>query len=429
MRMIRLREYEATLEELSERELRQLLDSNLVDVRATAGSAYELRSGSTVGAVVLPDLELLIRPKIGLRNVFFLLTYGAGLTSWREEAFPYEEDEFFDAIAWLLDAEVGRAARYGLLRDYRGVDAELATVRGRVEIGRQIRRRQSQPIPLHCRYQEYGEDMELNRVVKAALRRLLRIPGLGRELTSRLRHHHRLFEEVGDLDYAPRDVPSLSFNRLNEPWRSAAILSQLVLRADSVRDDTGSVEGVSFTVEMNKLFERFVERVVDEEARRQGWQLAPQRIRHLTDLVAMRPDLILRRADVDCAVGDAKYKHLEIADWPHADLYQLLAYCVALGLPRGLLIYAEVGTDRTETVREAGTELEIISVDLARPWREVLAQTRRAAVRLIEHAESAAERQMTAHGRIDGEGGIRTIDGRNHRYRFSGPASLAPLGG
>jgi hypothetical protein len=63
---------------------------------------------------------------------------------------------------------------------------------------------------------------------------------------------------------------------------------------------------------------------------------------------------------------------------------------VALGMPRGLLIYAEAGTHRTETVREAGIELEIVSVDLARPWREVLEQTRRAARRLIEHAESRA---------------------------------------
>jgi 5-methylcytosine-specific restriction enzyme subunit McrC len=389
MRTIRLREYEPRTEELSERELRQLLDSKLVDVRASTGRAYELRAGSTVGTAVLPDLQLLIRPKVGLRNVFVLLTYGAGLTKWWKEAFLYEEDEFFDAVAWLVDAEVGRAARYGLLRDYRDVDEELATVRGRIDIGRQIRRRQSQPIPLHCRYQEYGEDMELNRVVKAALRRLLRISGLDRELTNRLRHHHRLFEEVGDVDYAPSDVPNLSFNRLNEPLRPASILSQLVLRADSVRDATGSVEGASFTVDMNKLFERFVERVVDEEARRQGWEPAPQRIRHLTDSVAMQPDLILRRADVDCAVGDAKYKRLEFADWPHADLYQLLAYCVALGLPRGLLIYAEAGADRIETVKEAGTELEIVSVDLARPWREVLAQTRRAARMLIMQAESA----------------------------------------
>lgn len=398
MRTIRLREYEPRIEELDERELRQLLESELVDVRAASGGAYELRAGSTVGTAVLADLQLLIRPKVGLRNVFFLLTYGAGLTRWRDTAFPYDEDEFFDAVAWLVEAEVGRAARYGLLRDYREVEEELATVRGRIDIGRQIRLRQSQPIPLHCRYQAYGEDMELNRVVKAGLRRLLRIPGLDRELTNRLRHHHRLFEEVADVDYPPSDVPSLSLNRLNEPWHPAAVLTQLLLRADSVRDATGSVEGSSFTVDMNKLFERFVERVVGEEARRCGWDVVPQQMRHLTESVTMQPDLILRREGVDCSVGDAKYKRLKIADWPHPDLYQLLAYCVALGMPRGLLIYAEAGTYPTQTVREAGIELEVVGVDLARPWREVLEQTRRAARRLIHQAERCAPAVLSKAG-------------------------------
>jgi hypothetical protein len=31
------------------------------------------------------------------------------------------------------------------------------------------------------------------------------------------------------------------------------------------------------------------------------------------------------------AVGDTKYKRLEVVELPNADLYQLLAYCVSLG--------------------------------------------------------------------------------------------------
>ena len=42
---------------------------------------------------------------------------------------------------------------------------------------------------------------------------------------------------------------------------------------------------------------------------------------------------------MDFAVADTKYKELEAQKIVHEDLYQLLAYCVALGLPTGLLIY------------------------------------------------------------------------------------------
>jgi 5-methylcytosine-specific restriction enzyme subunit McrC len=387
MRTISLTEYEPRTEALSEHELERVLSTKLVGVTPLSDGLYELRAGSTVGTVVFPDLRLLIRPKVGLPNVFFLLSYGAGLTDWREESFPYAEDDFFQAIAWLIEAEVRRAARSGLVRDYREREEALATIRGRIDIGAQIRHRQGRPIPLDCRYQEHGEDTQLNQVLKASLRRLLRIPGIDRNVALEIRHHHRLFAAVTDVDYTPGAVPALTFSRLNEAWRPAAQLAQLVLRADSVRDATGTVEAISFTVDMNKLFERFVQTVVDEEALAHGWEPDPQGSRHLTRSVTMQPDLILRRGGLDCAVGDAKYKRLDPTGWVHAHLYQLLAYCVGLRLRQGLLIYADSEKPRRELVTAAGIELNIIGVDIAAPPADVLRATRQAARHLIRHAE------------------------------------------
>lgn len=392
MRTISLNEYQPKAEPLSERELERVLATKLIDVAPRSDGLYDLRPGSTVGTVVFPDLRLLIRPKVRLSNVFFLLSYGAGLTKWQDEPFPYEVDDFFDAIAWLIEPEVRRAARSGVVRDYHEREEALPTLRGRVDVGAQIRYRQGQPVPLHCRYQEYGEDIALNRVLKAGLHRLLRVPSVDRQVALELRHHHRLFAGVEDFDYPPRAVPELSFSRLNDTWQPAARLAQLVLQADSVRDATGSVEAVSFTVNMNKLFERFVDRIVQEECLARGWELQAQASRPLTDSVMMAPDLIVRRNGLDCAVGDAKYKRLELDGWPHADLYQLLAYCIALGLQQGLLIYADAEEPRSETVREIGITMNIVGVDLAAPPREVLAATRHAAQQLIQQAE---DRQST----------------------------------
>jgi 5-methylcytosine-specific restriction enzyme subunit McrC len=385
MRTISLTEYEPRTEALSDREIDWILSTRLVGVTPRPDGLYDLRAESTVGTIVFPGLRLLILPKVGLHNLFFLLSYGAGLPRWGEELFPYAEDDFFRAIAWLPEAEMRHAAAVGLTRDYRQREEPLATLRGRIDTAAQLRRRQGRPVPLDCRYQDYDEDTELNRVVKAAIRRLLRAPDLDRDLVAGLRHHHRLFAAVTNVDYPPSAVPQLTFNRLNETWRPAAVLAQLILQRDSVRDATGSVQAISFTVDMNKLFEQFVERVVADEARRQGWQLVAQSTRRLTRSVVMKPDLILRAEGLDCAVADAKYKRLAPADWPHADLYQLLAYCVALRLHRGLLIYAESSLPRSETVEAAGITMEVVGVDLAAAPDLVLAQTRDAATRLISH--------------------------------------------
>jgi hypothetical protein len=56
--------------------------------------------------------------------------------------------------------------------------------------------------------------------------------------------------------------------------------------------------------------------------------------------VRVLPDIVWKTGGTAVAVADAKYKAEKPAGYPNADLYQLLAYCTALGLRCGHLIYA-----------------------------------------------------------------------------------------
>ena len=62
-------------------------------------------------------------------------------------------------------------------------------------------------------------------------------------------------------------------------------------------------------------------------------------------------------------VGDAKYKWLPSGTYRNADLYQLLAYAVATGLPGGTLIYAaDEGVSAGEhVVLQAGKRLRVFA--------------------------------------------------------------------
>lgn len=388
-RTIRLREYQPTRERLSRSELDQLLalPAGLLDIRPLREAGlYELRPGSTVGAVVLPSVHLLIQPKIPLDNLFFMLGYGAGLTEWRPERFPFAEDpDLLRAMGWVYDAELRRALRSGVARSYETRAETLFTLRGRIDIGEQVRRRQHQPFPLECRFDEYTADTELNRVLRAALVRLLRIPGLDGNLARSLRYRLHSFEEVSAAEYTEGTVPELTFNRLNDHWEAAARLAQLILRRQSVRDAEGRVLGSGFTVDMNKLFERFVEAVVREVAVRAGWRLESQQERKLSARVTMQPDLLLSRAGCDHAVADVKYKVPE-AGWTHPDLYQMLAYCTALGLPSGMLIYAGDAPAQTHVVERSGIRLEVAGLQLNGPREEILGRTKAMARRLVRSA-------------------------------------------
>lgn len=403
MEPIHLTEYQTSPPILLTRsEVSQLLSTGLVDIKPLPSEGeYELKAKSIVGTVILPSLRLLIRPKVGLKNLFYLLGYGAVLTSWAEEQFPYErEPDLLRAIAWIFEAEVSRAVGQGLVRGYQPRSETLTTIRGRIDMAGQIRVRQGRPFPLECSFEEYTEDIELNRIIKAAFRRLLQVPRLDRRIVQRMRFRYRTFDEVASVPYGPRAVPKIRFTRLNQHWLAATELARLILEQGSLRDETGKILGISFTIDMNQLFERFIEKIVGDEARRAGWQFVSQDQRPFADGISVIPDLLLRSADRDFAVGDAKYKDLDKQGPRTDDLYQLLAYCVSLGLPAGLLFYAGKRPLEQYVIRRTGITLEAIGIDMTGTPSEVETQARNAAKRLIRQAYDARRERGDAPGNL-----------------------------
>lgn len=75
------------------------------------------------------------------------------------------------------------------------------------------------------------------------------------------------------------------------------------------------------------------------------------------------------------AVVDAKYKAEKPAGFPNADVYQLLAYCTALRLPVGHLVYAK----GNESGRVHHVDAAVLSV-----WAHVLDLSRASHDLLVE---------------------------------------------
>jgi 5-methylcytosine-specific restriction enzyme subunit McrC len=398
-RTVELEEYRPRLCRLSRNDVARLAASNLVDIRPTdEQDVYSLTSGSVVGTAVWSDLRLLIRPKVQLDNVFQMLSYAEiGLVKWRTQRFPYAHArDILEAMARLLDAEIRAALTHGLSRDYRRREETLPTLRGRIDTARQIASRPGRPYPLDCVYEEFTEDAPLFRVIKAACRRILRFPSLDRDVRVGLQHALRAMSGVSDVPIDTAAVPALRFTRLNEHWEPAGRLSQLILRRESVRDRVGSSSGLSFTVDMNDLFEDFMERAVSKRARMHGLEFVRQARRKLSASVGMRPDFVLQSGGRDCAVGDAKYKRLDVGEWRNHDLYQALAYAAALRLDRALLVYAESEQAHREIVhaRDGDYTIEIVGVDLSGAWAHVLDRADAAAQRLVRHAELLLTRSV-----------------------------------
>ena len=378
MGQIDLREYEKSEPlplSVAERDgLREIL--SLAIERADTASAeaeYHLTPGSTVGAVEIGDLSVLIRPKIGIRQLLSLACYATDAYRPQKGLFDFEQDETLpDTLALALANASRRAFAQGLLHGYRTEEETLHTVRGRVRFDEQMRRRFNIVPPVEVRYDEFTDDILANRLVKAAAARLggmrLRSGAARRGLGWAV----GVLDNVSLVELPPRDVPEVRFDQLNEHYRDVVGLSRLILRHSAFESGRGEMRASGFLMDMNVVFQEFVTQALRESLRVSDRVFCsgdgmPRRITlDEAGRVRLEPDLSWWDGSVCTFVGDAKYKNITGERVPNADLYQLLAYATALDLPSGMLIYAQGEADTaTHHVRLSGKRLDVLALDLS----------------------------------------------------------------
>ena len=402
MRELDLREYEPTGPcELSPAErdalLRHDFHLTLVPV-AGATNEYTLTPGSTVGAVETEGLSVRIRPKIGIKQLLSLACYAIGKVRFqeRELGFP-EESALPDALAHAFTSAARMAFAHGLLHGYRAEESALLTVRGRIRIDRQIRRRFGVHLPIEVRYDEFTDDILPNRIVKAAAHRLSALRLRSQKARRGVTWVAGKLSEVSPVAYPPKEVPQVRFDRLNEHYRGVVTLARLVLRHGAFEASSGEVRATGFLMDMNEVFQQFVTVALRETLGVPEHVFRERSIDSLDDEggVPLKPDLTWWEGGGCTFVGDAKYKRID-GGVPNADLYQLLAYATALGLPGGLLIYAEGEREHaTHTVRHSRKRLEVATLDLSGTLEQALGRIGALAQRVEAlHREADRSRPM-----------------------------------
>ena len=264
MRQINLQEYQESKPyplTVSERDLfHDVLPSVSIEPVKGAGNRYRLRPGSTVGALEIDGLSVLIQPKIGIPQLLSLACYAMGVFKPQEQKlFNFQQANTLpDVLTLALNAAARRAFGRGLLRGYLTQEEALHTVRGRIRFDEQIRRRYGIPLPVELRYDEFTEDIQANRLVKAAAARLGSMGLRSSDARRGLGWIAAMLDNVSLLAFPPRRVPEVRFDRLNEHYRHAVGLARLILRHSAFESDRGVVRASGFLVDMNVLFQEFV---------------------------------------------------------------------------------------------------------------------------------------------------------------------------
>lgn len=341
---IRLREHEQREVYLSVQEvaaLREVLKSGLAIYATGEPGRYIVAAGSQVGFVALPGgRTVVIEPKVRIDTLFALLAavYDPGHEFLRDEPHAYTTvRELFELVVRIYAAQVEGLIARGILRGYRVFTDEPVAVRGRLLLAETLRRRPGLHDRHTCRFSQFTADVPENRILRWTSFCLQPFRYREAALPSRLRRAGRALAGV-HLDPAARQLfERLAYHRLNDAYRPALSLARLLLDCLTFSGSAGEEPFLGYLIDMDELFERYVGAVLQRAAAGRGVLLREQE-RHALDHaqeVHLRPDITLYGREGPILVVDAKYK-LEAA---HADLYQVLAYCHALGIGEAVLVH------------------------------------------------------------------------------------------
>jgi 5-methylcytosine-specific restriction enzyme subunit McrC len=396
----------------------------------------ELRSGvrvtarSWVGLVRFERFEVRVVPKLAGDNLELvgMIEFAMGLDALRRASsartLHTEGAGLMDLLALLLAEATETILRGGILADYVEREDELPVLRGRILGDQQVLRRFGQIDRLVCRFDEHEQDIVENQLLAAALA-LCATRVTHESVRRRVRRLLAVFQEVcrtDELDLNALRQQRIFYHRLNDHYRRAHELAWLLLDGLGTRDllASGKTHCFAFLIDMNRLFEMFVFRLVDRLLAGTGMRVHYQRgdrsiiVNASIDQPYARvvPDLLIEATDPSGVVRvavDAKYKLYDERKIDSGDVYQSFLYAYAFGgggggVPAALLMYPS-STPSTQAVRlrvrstHTSAAAEIMALGFSIP--EALAEIRENSAGPVSKAITEAIQQ--------GIGGTRTV--------------------
>lgn len=367
--------------------LERLADS--LPARALEWRRAAVKFTQFCGVIQLGELTIEVLPKIArherdvqlCRQVLVRLLQLTGSLpphSVGEAALGQQRHALLDVFVEHFRSMIAQQMQPGLIRRYVPMQDELNTVRGRIDLVRQVRLNAFTPQRVQCRFDEFDTDNPYNQALRYVLGMLLQRthhPAIKRGLNELLIH----LAAVSDRAFTPEQVEALVFDRLNQRWQPVFQRCADFLRALHPNVTAGGMPALALLFDMNRLFEGYVTWQMRRTFRDQKIQAQGPRRYLMTnkdgqEVFQLRPDISVLNETQVVAIVDAKWKILSPEERKQgisaADLYQITAYAQRYQCRRLALVYPAMegvppGLRDRLTMQRSDVQLAICSIDLA----------------------------------------------------------------
>lgn len=328
------------------------------------------RATNIAGLLRIRQLDLQIVPKFvseDTQSALWQMSILTILDRIRRKQFTYSRVHginirrvtFIDHIALAYADALEKALNEESIHLYRVREESTPYMRGRLSVARQMRVILSSPQHLQCDVDYLDTDNPLNQLLRWA----------GERFTTMIFDGQIRRRLVTVLSRLPATtpmrklsvLPSISLPPQYKHYLEAFEIALLLAKGYGHDQEMGKYSGYGYLLNMEKLFESFIEKSLAHAIERFGddnYRIMSQYTKLFAEAITpdrsfyTRPDNLLCREEKPLLVIDSKYKILADAEegtWSkprNSDIYQLYASAISNNCNRGLLVYPQVLADR-----------------------------------------------------------------------------------
>jgi 5-methylcytosine-specific restriction enzyme subunit McrC len=307
---------------------------------------YRLTATGHVGTIAGPTCRWVIRPKVPVASLCHLLAPTDPVPESEDRVRAVPRTKVLDFLTGRLARLMAERATAGLHRAYTERAGHGPFLQGRLDLAAHLRETPGHKDRFHCRYEEFSADVPCNQMARATAELVLRSPLAGEGAKATLRQALEGFAGVSSVPLDDGLFRKAGPTRLTEAYGPLLDLCRLLADGLTAGTDAGPTPCPAFLLDMERVFERYVTAGVVRAFTSAGRYTVSVQPLHIANRAVpgqpdllMRPDVMVDREGLPALVIDAKWKSLPGSPLVTDDVYQVLAYCVALGVGRAVLVY------------------------------------------------------------------------------------------
>ncbi len=201
--------------------------------------------------------------KILYKNIYYILMYA--VEELRSNRLMEIDAEEFKALNDFYASIINTAMKYvlnsGVLQEYKKIESCSNKPRGKLDIAKSIQTGQYRNGKIYCRYFTLNIDNDINRVIKLAIRILLRYTkSIEKENVNNLKLVVSFLDRVSDILPNEIDFKSIDTTQMGIEHKTALYISKLIIEEFITKEDGNTSRLIEAEDEdrMFKVFQKFV---------------------------------------------------------------------------------------------------------------------------------------------------------------------------